>query len=79
MQVRFVGGPFDGQRHEIDGTLETDAVIYWPPDAGTGRADDAVPGVDDVTEYSYRGDGTAHYVGGLIGEDADPERGGERI
>ncbi|MGH2630827.1 MAG: hypothetical protein ACRDHI_09765 [Actinomycetota bacterium] len=70
VQVRFVGGPFDGQTNEISGTIETNAVIYWPQGASPGEADDEVPGDDDVTEYIYAGDGTAHYVGGLIDEDS---------
>jgi hypothetical protein len=69
VKVRFVGGPFDGQTNEIDGTIETDAVIYWPPGPSPGTAVDDVPGDDDVTEYIYAGDGIARYVGGLVDED----------
>jgi hypothetical protein len=73
VQVRFVGGPFDGQTGEISGTVEPDAVIYWPQGASPGEADDRVPGDDDVTEYIYKEDGTAHYVGGLV--DGDTQSG----
>jgi hypothetical protein len=58
-QVRFVGGPFDGQTGEV-GTIEPDRVIYWPEGKTPGTAEDDVPGDDDVTEYVLRADGTAH-------------------
>ncbi len=71
VQVRFVGGPFDEQTHEVEGDLGTNAVIYWPPDATPGEAEDDTPGDDDVTEYIYQGDGTALYVGGLVDETSE--------
>ena len=66
MQVRFVNGPLDGRVEEIDADLETSPTIYWPLGADLRAQDDRVPGVDDVVEYLYRGDGTAEYVGGLL-------------
>jgi hypothetical protein len=70
VQVRFVGGPFDGQTNEVPDPIDPDAVIYWPPGAMPGNADDDVPSDDRVTEYIYKEDGTAHYVGGLVEDDA---------
>ena len=67
MEILFIGGPFDGQVQEVDDSLRTGTVIYWPPGARRGRTDDRVPGDDDVTEYVLR-DGTAQYVGGLVGD-----------
>ena len=72
MQVRFVGGPLDGRVEEVEDGLEDSAAIFWPPGADLTKQDDRVPGVDDVVEYLYRGDGTAEYVGGLLG----PEHSG---
>jgi hypothetical protein len=69
MQVRLVGGPLDGRVEEVDADLEDSAASFWPPSADLTKQDDRVPGVDDVVEYLYRGDGTAEYVGGLL----DPE------
>jgi hypothetical protein len=70
MQVRFVGGPLDGRVEEVADDLEPRAAIFWPPGADRTITDDRVPGVDNVVEYLYRGDGTADYVGGML--DADP-------
>jgi hypothetical protein len=47
-------------------------VLYWPPGARPGEADDDVPGDDDVAEYIVKEDGSAHYVGGLVGGEAPP-------
>jgi hypothetical protein len=66
MQVRFVGGPLDGRLEGVDADLEANAAIFWPPDADLEKQEDRVPGVDDVVEYLYRGDGVAEYVGGLL-------------
>lgn len=72
MDVKFVGGPFDGQVHAIEPEPERDAVVYWPPSAPTGEGSTEIPGMEGVTEYIYRGDGAAHYVGGLALE-PDPD------
>jgi hypothetical protein len=32
--------------------------------------EDRVPGVDNVVEYLYRGDGSADYVGGLLDQES---------
>ena len=69
MQVRFVGGPLDGRVEEVEGDLEESSPIFWPPGADLNKQDDRVPGVDDVVEYLYRGDGTADYVGGLLNKE----------
>ncbi len=68
MRVRFVGGPLDGQTEEVQDDLAPEATIYWPPGADLTVQDDRVPGVDNVVEYLYRGDGSADYVGGLLDE-----------
>ena len=68
MRVRFVGGPLDGQTEEVHDDLAPDATIYWPPGADLTVQDDRIPGVDNVVEYLYRGDGSADYVGGLLDE-----------
>jgi hypothetical protein len=66
MRVRFIGGPLDGRTEEVEGDLEASPAIYWPPGADLQRQEDRIPGVDDVVEYLYQGDGTAAYVGGLL-------------
>ena len=71
MLVRFNGGPLDGQSHEIEDEPEEGATITWPPNADLTKADDSIPGSDDVVEYLYRGQGTADYVGGLLDEGVD--------
>jgi hypothetical protein len=68
MEVRFNGGPLDGQSKEIGDEPEEGHTIRWPPDADPTEQEDAVPGVDNVVEYLYRGDGSADYVGGLLGD-----------
>jgi hypothetical protein len=66
MEVRFVGGPLDGQSREIGDEPEEGHTILWQPGADTEGREDAVPGADDVVEYLYRGRGTADYVGGIL-------------
>jgi hypothetical protein len=66
MEARFHGGPLDGQSNEIGEEPLVGATIYWPPRSGPPNDDDEVPGVDDVVEYLYRGEGEAEYVGGLL-------------
>lgn len=66
MEVRFNGGPFDGQTREIGDEPEKGQTITWPPIADPTKQEDAIPGVDDYVEYLYRGDGSADYVGGLM-------------
>jgi hypothetical protein len=68
MQVRFVGGPLDGRVEDVGGDLESSPTIFWPPGRDLDRQEDRIPGVDDVVEYLYRGDGTAEYVGGVLGD-----------
>ncbi len=67
MDVRFNGGPLDGQTKDVGDEPEDGGMILWPPDA-TLTDDDAVPGNDNVVEYLYRGNGTADYVSGLLDE-----------
>ena len=66
MQVRFIGGPLDGRTEELADDLEPRAAIFWPPGADVTVTEDDVPGVDNVLEYLYLGDGTAEYVAGLL-------------
>jgi hypothetical protein len=68
MRVRFVGGPLDGQTKDVPDDLKPESAIYWPPGADLTAQEDRVPGVDNVVEYLYRGDGSADYVGGLLDE-----------
>ena len=81
MQVRFTGGPLDGETKEIGSEPEVGRTIHWPPDATPTTHDDTIPGADDILEYLYRGDGEADYVAGLLNaeasarEDASPPAG----
>jgi hypothetical protein len=66
MQVRFEGGPLDGQVKEVaDDLARQGAAIYWPPDRRDVEEPD-VPGDVGVVEYLSRGDGTAEYVSGVL-------------
>ena len=66
MQVRFVGGPLDGEVREIDDErARNGATIYWPPDRHDVE-EPRVPGDVGVVEYLSRGDGTAEYVSGVL-------------
>ncbi len=56
MDILFIGGPQDGRVMQVDDSLETGAVIPWPPADRTGGSD------GDVAEYVIR-DGTAQYAG----------------
>jgi hypothetical protein len=69
MKVKFVGGPLDGREEEIsDDKLEENHPIYWPerPDIDDDTDADQ-PGLDEVVEYLYEGNGQATYVGGQLG------------
>jgi hypothetical protein len=66
MEVRFNGGPLDGQSKEVGDEPGEGHTIFWPLNAATTEQEDAVPGADDVVEYLYRGHGSADYVGGLL-------------
>ncbi len=70
MRVRFVGGPLDGQSKDVRDDLTAESTIYWPPGADLTAQEDRVPGVDNVVEYLYRGDGSAEYVGGLLDQES---------
>jgi hypothetical protein len=66
MQVRFEGGPLDGQVKEVaDDLAKEGAAIYWPPDRPDVAQPD-VPGDVGIVEYLSRGDGTAAYVSGVL-------------
>ena len=69
MKVQFVGGPLDGRTEDVEGELEPSSAIYWPPGADLTKQEDRIPGVDDVVEYLYVGEGKAEYVGGLLETD----------
>jgi len=68
MKVKFVGGPLDGHEEEIsDDKLEENHPVYVPerPDRDDDTDTDQ-PGLDDVVEYLYEGNGQAKYVGGQL-------------
>lgn len=68
MRVTFVDGPLKGREEEIpDAELKEGAPIYWPsrPDR-SDDTDSEQPGVHDVVEYLYDGNGRASYVGGQV-------------
>jgi hypothetical protein len=71
MKVRLNGGPLNGQTLEFPQEQVDRGVLYWPVGSERHPADeDDVPGVDNVVEYIYRGDGSADYVGGLLDDEA---------
>jgi hypothetical protein len=71
MRVTFVDGPLDGRQEDIaDDRLEEGKPVYWPsPPDRDDDTDPLQPGLDDVVEYLYEGDGRATYVGGRLEED----------
>jgi hypothetical protein len=71
MRVTFVDGPLDGREEDIaDDQLEEGKPVYWPsPPHRDADTDPLQPGLDDVVEYLYEGDGRATYVGGRLDED----------
>lgn len=75
MKVRFRDGPLDGMVEDVADTEVERGIIYWPPGAMNDKHDDdGAPGLDNIVEYVYRGDGSADYVSGLL-DDADlPDR-----
>ncbi len=78
MKVRFNDGPLDGRTEEVADEETERGIIYWPPGAlDRAEDDDAVPGLDGVVEYVYRGDGTADYVSGFLGrpDEGDMDQG----
>jgi hypothetical protein len=75
MDVRFEGGPFDGQTHPIDPEPEAEAVVYWPPDPDPNADSTDIPGQEGFAEYIYQGKGRAAYVGGLVTPDRPPQPG----
>ena len=74
MKVRLNGGPLNGQTLDFHQEQIDRGVLYWPVGSERQAVDeDDVPGVDDVVEYIYRGDGGADYVGGLLDDEAGLE------
>ena len=68
MRVRFVDGPLEGREEEVS-DVEEGQPVYWPQPPPESDMEPGTPGVDDVVEYLYRGNGEATYVGGQL-EDA---------
>ena len=74
MEVRFRGGPLDGRVEDVADIEVERGIIYWPPGAMNNKHDDDQgPGLDNVVEYLYRGDGTADYVSGLLDDANKPD------
>ena len=73
MKVRLNGGPLDGRTLEFPQEQVDRGVLYWPLGGERHPAVGDTPGVDDVVEYIYRGDGRADYVGGMLAEDESIE------
>ena len=67
MRVRFVDGPLEGREEEV-ADVEEGQVVYWPHPPPDADEEPATPGLDDVVEYLYRGNGEASYVGGRLEE-----------
>ncbi len=67
MDITFIGGPLDGEVHEVDLEDSESRVIYWPPGAREHPTDVNAPGLEGVFEYLRRAGGSdkADYVGGL--------------
>jgi hypothetical protein len=69
MRVLFVDGPLEGREEEIaDDGVQAGQPIYWPERPKETDEAPATPGVDDVVEYVYEGNGQARYVGGQLGD-----------
>jgi len=65
MRVRFVDGPLEGREEEV-ADVEEGQPVYWPQPPPGSDEEPETPGVDDVVEYLYTGNGEATYVGGTL-------------
>ena len=67
MRVRFVDGPLEGREEEV-ADVEEGLPVYWPQPPPDVDQEPETPGMDDVVEYLYVGNGEATYVGGQLEE-----------
>ena len=67
MRVRFVDGPLEGREEEVADVGEG-LPVYWPQPPSDVDEEPETPGMDDVVEYLYVGNGEATYVGGQLEE-----------
>ena len=70
MNVKLIGGPFDGHALEVaSASLRARGVIYVSAHGNDRKAPrvrtSQPPGEMGIVEYVYEGNGTASYVGGL--------------
>lgn len=74
MNVRLIGGPFDGHEHEVASASLLERGVLYVSARGNDLKASRVrtshpPGEIGIVEYVYEGNGTASYVGGLSGVD----------
>lgn len=70
MNVRLIGGPFDGHEHEVESASLRERGVFYVSAQGNDLKASQVrtshpPGEIGIVEYVYEGNGTASYVGGL--------------
>jgi hypothetical protein len=70
MNVRLVGGPFDGEEHDVSSASLQERGVFYVSAHGNDREVSRViterpPGETGIVEYVYDGDGRASYVAGL--------------
>ncbi len=64
MQVKFVGGPLDGETRELPELDVVDGSVIQLP-SEFSHDDPQLPGDETLISYLHEGDGMARYVGGI--------------